>query len=81
MISLLRHNQTVQREEDGAIQFWRIKFIFEIIPHKYSIGLMIVGNLVWQQEEVRKGEISTALIFQEQFLPPSSSGTLWKQSH
>ena len=25
MISLLRHNQTVQREDDGAIQFWRIK--------------------------------------------------------
>ena len=26
VISLLLHNQTVQREEDGAIQFWRIKF-------------------------------------------------------
>ena len=26
MISLLRHNQTVQREDDGAVQFWRIKF-------------------------------------------------------
>ena len=26
VINLLRHNQTVQREEDGAIQFWRIKF-------------------------------------------------------
>ena len=26
VISLLRHNQTVKREEDGAIQFWRIKF-------------------------------------------------------
>ena len=26
VISLLRHNQTVQREEDGAIQFWRLKF-------------------------------------------------------
>ena len=26
VISLLRHNQTVQREKDGAIQFWRIKF-------------------------------------------------------
>ena len=26
VISLLRHNQTVQREEDGAIQFNRIKF-------------------------------------------------------
>ena len=24
--SLLRHNQTVQREDDGAIQFWSIKF-------------------------------------------------------
>ena len=26
VISLLRHNQTVQREEDGAIQFYRVKF-------------------------------------------------------
>ena len=25
MISLLRHSQTVQREDDGAVQFWRIK--------------------------------------------------------
>ena len=25
VISLLRHNQTVQREDDGAVQFWRIK--------------------------------------------------------
>ena len=25
VISLLRHNQTVQRENDGAVQFWRIK--------------------------------------------------------
>ena len=30
VISLLRHNQTVQREEDGAIQFWRIKFHLRI---------------------------------------------------
>ena len=26
VISLLQHNQTVQREDGGAIQFWRIKF-------------------------------------------------------
>ena len=26
VISLLRHNQTVQREDDGAVSFWRIKF-------------------------------------------------------
>ena len=43
-------------------------FIFEIIPHKYSIGLMIVGNLVWQQEEDQKEVFSIALILQEQFL-------------
>ena len=26
VIHLLRHCQTIQREEDGAVQFWRIKF-------------------------------------------------------
>ena len=26
VINLLRHNQTLQREEDGAIQFYKIKF-------------------------------------------------------
>ena len=26
VINLLRHNQTVQREEDGTIEFYRIKF-------------------------------------------------------
>ena len=26
VINLLGHNQTVQREDDGAVQFWRIKF-------------------------------------------------------
>ena len=43
-----------------------LNFIFEIIPQKYSIGPMSVGNLVWQQEEVRKGDISIALIIWEQ---------------
>ena len=40
--------------------------IFEVILHKYSIGLMIVGKLVWQQEEVRKEDISIALIIREE---------------
>ena len=26
VINLLRHNQTLKREEDGAIEFWKIKF-------------------------------------------------------
>ena len=37
----------IQIDEDGPPAFAELSFIFEIIPHKYSIGLMIVGNLVW----------------------------------
>ena len=67
VISLLRHNQTVQREEDGAIQFWRIKFhLRNQSSQSTCIGLMSVGKLVWQQEEVRKEDISIALIIREQ---------------
>ena len=39
-----------------------LNFIF----HKYFIGRMIVGKYAWQQEEEQKGDISFALIFQEQ---------------
>ena len=61
-------------EQFNSIEF---NFIFEIIPHKYSIGLMIVGNLVWQQEEVRKGDISIALIIlEESFTSELFSDTL-----
>ena len=67
VINLLRHNQTLQREEDGAIEFYKIKFIFEIIIHKNRIGLMIDGKLVWLQEEARNEDISIALIIREQF--------------
>ena len=41
-------------------------FILGINFHKYSIGLMDVGKLVWQQEEVRKGDSSIALITWDQ---------------
>ena len=67
MVNLLRHNQTLQREEDGAIEFYKIKFYLRNHIHKYSIGLMIVGKLVWLQEEVRKEDISISLMIQEQF--------------
>ena len=67
VINLLRLNQTVQREDDGGVQFWRIKIFFKLDFHKQIIGRMIVGNLVWQQEEEQKGVFSIALIFQEQF--------------
>ena len=65
VISLLRHKQysgkTMKHFNSGELTF-----IFEINSHKYSIGLMSVGNLVWKQEVVRKGDISFALIILEQ---------------
>ena len=68
VIHLLRHNQTVQREEDGAVQFWRINFIFEINFHKPAYWSDDRWKACpWQQEEEQKEDISTALIIQEQF--------------
>ena len=43
-----------------------LKNIFRVNFHKFLIGRMIVGKYAWQQEEEQKGDISTALIFQEQ---------------
>ena len=42
-----------------------LKNIFRVNFNKFLIGLTIVGNHAWQQEEERKGDISTALMFQE----------------
>ena len=65
VIHLLRHSQIVQREEDGAVQCWRIKNCLQVNFHKFLIGLTIVGKHAWQQEEEQKGDISTALMIQE----------------
>ena len=44
----------------------RQNFIFKIIIHKYRIGLMIDGKLVWLQEEDPDEDISIALLIWEQ---------------
>ena len=49
------------------LNFTKSNSIFEIIIHKYSIGLTIDGKLVWLQEEVRKEDISIALLIRERF--------------
>ena len=43
-----------------------LKNIFRVNFHKFLIGLTIVGKHAWQQDEEQKGDISTALTFQEQ---------------
>ena len=67
VINLLRHNQTLQREEDGAIEFCKIKFHLRNHHSQIRIGLMIDGKLVWLQEEDPNEDISIALIIREQF--------------
>ena len=66
VIHLLRHSQIAQREEDGAVQFCRIKKYLQNQFPQLSIGLTIVGRHAWQQEEEQKGDISIALMIQEQ---------------
>ena len=49
------------------LNFTKSNSSFEIIIHKYKFGLMIDGKLVWLQEEVRKEDISIALMIRERF--------------
>ena len=42
-----------------------LKNIFRVNLHKLLIGLTIDGKHAWQQGEEQKGDISTALAFQE----------------
>ena len=50
-IHLLRHCQSLQREDDGAVQFWRIKNFLQNQFPQVPFGRMIVGKHAWQQEE------------------------------
>ena len=51
--SSTQSNSKARRRWNNSI-LQNLNFLFGIILHKYSIGLMIVGKLVWQQEEFRK---------------------------
>ena len=66
VINLLRHDQTLQREEDGAIEFCKIKFHLRNHHSQIQICLMIDGKLVWLQEEDSNEDISIVLIILEQ---------------
>ena len=57
------------------------RIFFRIIFHKTNIGRMIVGKHACQQEEERKGDISTVLIFQEQLFISELFKTFRTQSH
>ena len=75
VINLLRHCQTVQRETTEQFNSGESRIFFKINFHKFLTGRMIVGKHAWQQEEDQKEDISTALIFRNNYLPPSSART------
>ena len=69
MIHLLRHG-SLPRDNDGAIEFWRIKDHLQnhfMFCHHWSDEN---GRTAWQEEEDKRKDFSIVLILQEQFCTP-----------
>ena len=66
LINLLRHG-SLHREDDRAIEFWRIKIISRNISCIVIIGLTESGRAAWQEEEEKRKYFSIVLILPEQF--------------
>ena len=69
VVILLRHCQTKKREDNGAVQFWRIKFYLrnQFPQNQYwSDDRWKTCLAAGGQEEDPKEDISIVLIFQEQ---------------
>ena len=64
--TLLRHGQ-LPREEDGAIEFWRLKDDFsEQNVSTLNIGLTKCGRAKLQEAEVTRKDFNNVLIRQDQ---------------
>ena len=82
VVNPLRHFQTIQREDDGAVQFWRIKFY---------LRNQFPQNQYWSDDRCKsclaaRGGSKTRYQycfddFGNNPLPPCSSRTFWTQSH
>ena len=65
LIHLLRHGKQVHREDDGALEFWRITDNLQDHFPYCLIGLTTCGRKAWQEEEETRKDASTVLILQE----------------
>ena len=82
VINLLRHNQTLQREEDGAIEFYKIKFylrnhhsqIQNWSDDRWKACLTAGGGSKRRYQYCSDNSRTNSL-------PPCSSRTFWKQSY
>ena len=81
--TLLRHGES-PREEDGPIEFWRLKdyLLFGTNLSTLNIGLMMCGRARWQEAEATRKDFNTVLTRQDKkFLTPSSSRSFRTQPH
>ena len=76
VINLLRHNQTLQREEDGAIEFYKIKFYLR--NHHSQVHLWFDDR--WKACLAAGGGSRRRYQYCSDD-SGSSSRTFWKQSH
>ena len=82
VINLLRHNQTLHREEDGAIEFCKITFhlrnhhsqIQNWSDDRWKACLAAGGGSKRRYQYCSDN-------FGNNYLPPCSSRTFWKQAH
>ena len=65
--TVLRHGH-LRREEDGAIEFWRLKIIIETNLNTLNIGLTKSGRARWQEAEATRKDFNTALTHQHKKL-------------
>ena len=85
MIRLLRHDQNIVRETDGAVKYEDIveevnKKEKENVRGCFENGHSMIGFLFWQkEEEPRKGLKSK--LFQTHFVLQSNPGTFWRDCH
>ena len=67
LVNLLRHG-SLPRENDGAIEFWRIEdYLQNHFMFLSTFGLAKSGRAAWQEEEESRKYFSIVLILQEQF--------------
>ena len=66
LIHLLRHGSLL-RDNDGAIEFWRVKDDLRKNSGIVIIGLTKSGRAAWKEEEDTRKDFNIVLILQEQF--------------
>ena len=67
VINLIRHNQTLQRQEDEAIEFYKTKLYLRNHHSQVHLWSYDRWKLAWLQKEVRNEDISIALTIRNQF--------------